>query len=150
MTNTAIARRLRHFLPLRLGRSISRHHPRLLLSKRSATATALIKPVSLTSHYVTVTGQIPSTSVHVSTAMADFTNDIHRPRLTSPPSEVFPSTGLTLSRPPIRHCIHCSPSDCSKFNPVPHPQYSIKVETSENAQEVKTTWELRAQARNHD
>ena len=44
---------------------------------------------SLTSHYVR-TGQIPSTSVHVSTAtMADFTNDVHRPRLTSPPSVRF-------------------------------------------------------------
>jgi hypothetical protein len=55
---------------------------------------------SLTSHYVRETGQIPSTSVHISTATtADFINDLHRPRLTSPPSEVFPLTGPTLSRP---------------------------------------------------
>ena len=45
----------------------------------------------LTSHYVRVTGQIPSTSVHVSTATtADFTSDIYRPRLTSPSTGVFP------------------------------------------------------------
>ena len=67
--------------------------------------------ISLTSHYVRATGRIPSTSVHVSTpTTADFTNDVHRPRLTSPASEVIPSTDPTLSRPPIRHCIHCSSS----------------------------------------
>jgi hypothetical protein len=85
-----------------------------------------IHHASFTSHYVRVTGQIPSTSVHVSTATtADFTNDVHRPCLTSPPSEVFPSTDPTLSCPSIRHCTHCSssgrlstnaqPSDRSKF-----------------------------------
>ena len=84
---------------------------------------------NLTSHIVGETGQIPSTSVHVSTStatMVDVTSDVHCPRLTSPPSEVFPSTRPTLSRPPIHRCIHCSPSerlytnarpsDCSKFN----------------------------------
>jgi hypothetical protein len=52
-------------------------------------------------------------------------NDVYCPRLASPPSEVSPSAGPTLSRPPICYCIHCfssgrlctnaRPSDCSKF-----------------------------------
>jgi hypothetical protein len=52
MTNTAIARRLRHFLLLRLACYTSHHHPinileaRLLPPKRSTTATALITLVS--------------------------------------------------------------------------------------------------------
>ena len=96
--------------------------------------------------------QLPST--------VDFTNEVHRPRLASPPFGVFPSTGPPLPRPPIRYCIHCSSSvrlctnscprvvpNSSSPNPVPHAQYSAKVETSENKQEVKTARELRAQAR---
>ena len=96
--------------------------------------------------------QLPST--------ADFTNEVHRPRLASPPFGVFPSTGPPLPRPPIRYCIHCSSSvrlctnscprvvpNSSSPNPVPHAQYSAKVETSENTQEVKTVREHRAQAR---
>ena len=91
---------------------------------------------------------------------ADFTNEVHRPRLASPPSGVFPLTGPTLSRPPIRYCIHCSSSvrlctnSCPRVvrnscfpGPVPHAQYGAKIETSENVQEVKTARELRAQAR---
>ena len=124
--------------------AISRHHPifileaRLLPPKRSTTAT-----------YFGETGQIPSTSVHVSTAIQDdFTNDVHRP------------LAPTLSRPPIRYHIHCSsagrlctnscphvvPNSMSP-NPVPYAQYGIKVETSENVQEVKTARALRGQGR---
>ena len=114
---------------LRLDCYISRHHPIPILearsppSKRSTTATILIAAVS---HRIMLgrQGQIPSTSVHVSTATtADFTDDVHRPRLISPIG--FPSTGPALSLPLIRHCIHCSssgrlctnarPSNCSKF-----------------------------------
>ena len=135
MTNTAnswTSPPLPKFLLLRLGCYISRHaSPPNSYSRGEITTTKTINygngthHTSHTSHYVGETGQIPSTSVHVSTATtANFTNDVHRPRLVSPPSEVFPSTGLTLSLPLIRHCIHRSssgrlctnarPSDCSK------------------------------------
>ena len=140
-------------------------------SRGEVTTTKTIKygngahHASLTSHYVGETGQIPSTSVHVSTAItADFTNHVHRPRLASPPSEVFPSTGPTLSRPSLRYCTHYSSSgrlcinscphvvpNSSSPSPVPHAQYGVKVETSGTAQEAKfatkTARELRAQAR---
>ena len=128
--------------------------------KRSATATALITSVS---HYVRVTGQIPSTSIHASTATtADFTNNVNvqRPRLASPSSGIFPPAAPTPSRPPIHCCIHCSScghlciNSCPRFvpnssspKPVPHAQYSVKVETFENVQEVKTARELRARPR---
>ena len=84
----------------------------------------------------------------------------HRPHLASPPSEVFPSTGLTHSLPPIHYCTHCSSpgrlciNSCprvvpnSRFpNPVPHAQYGVQVETSENSQEAKTVRGLRVRAR---
>ena len=162
MTDTArarAARRLCHSLLLHHGRYISRHaSPPNSYYRSEATTTKTINygnsthhaGFTLASHYVGEAGQIPSTSVHASTAVtADFTNDVHRPRLVSPPSEIFPSIDptRTLSFPPIRYCIHCSSpgrlciNSCprvvpnsSSENPVRHAQYGAKAETSENAQ----------------
>ena len=106
--------------------------PRNSYSRSKITITKTINHgngahhASLTSNYVMETGQSPSISVHVvSTATtADFINDVHRPYLTSPPSEVFPLTGPTFSRPDtllysllfIRTSLHeLMSSGCSKF-----------------------------------
>ena len=115
----------------------------------------------LISHHVGKTGQIPSTSICVNTATTvDFTNDVHRPRLASPSSGASPLPGPLPSRPPTHYCIHCSSSrhldtsSCPRLvpnsrspNPVPHVQYSVKVEASENAQEMGPARVLREQAR---
>jgi hypothetical protein len=113
---------------------------------------------SLTSHYVREIGQIPSTSVHISTATtADFTNGVHHPRhdLATPSSEVFPPLVrlflapryATVSSSSVHLCTNSCPRVVPNRNPVPHAQYGIKFETSGNAQEVKTAREMRAQAR---
>ena len=115
----------------------------------------------LTSHHVGETGQIPSTCICVSTATkADFTNDVHRPRLASPLSEASSLTGPLPFRPPTHYSIHCSSSGHLGANssprlvpnsrspdPVLHVQYGVKAEASENAQEMGPARVLREQAR---